>query len=295
MPSHIYLRTGNYLKGVAVNEAAVLDYQQMISKYEPVTGNAFLYIIHNLHMQTNHAMLAGQSARSSLSAKATVNSIPSDYLLAPAPLGNAVQYIYMTPVLVDIRFGNWGQLLANEKPSETQVYSNVLYHFGRGMALSNQSSFPEAKNELAAMRELMKDSSLAIPFSPFSSALEGAIVAENILAGTIALKQKRYDDAITLFQKAVDTEEHMVYNEPRDWLLNPKHYLGNAYIAAGRFDDAIKTFEVDLLNNKENGWALFGLWQAMTAKKDVQGATKMLTRFRKAFEKSDVKLYGAVF
>ena len=295
MPSHIYLRTGNYAKGISVNETAVKKYKTTIPLYAPVTGNDFLYIIHNLHMQTNHAMLAGQSGYSSHSATETVNSISKDYLSIPGALGNYVQYIYMTPVLVDIRFGNWKQLLLNPRPDVSQVYSNVLYRFGRGMALSQQSKFAEARNELEQLQQLQKDSSLSIPLSPFSAAIDGVIIANYLLSGTIALKEKKYNDAIIAFQKAVSVEENMVYNEPRDWLLNPKHYLGNAYIKAGRLDDAIKIFQKDLQNNKENGWALFGIWQSLSAQKKTTEAAKMLGRFSKAFEKSDIKLYGPVF
>src|SRR5205814_3631640 len=107
MPSHIYLRAGLYNKGVAVNVNAVNSYKRSIPLYAPVTGADFLYIIHNQHMQTNHAMLAGRSAYSKLSAKQTVESIAKDYLSLPGALGNAMQYIYMTPTLVDVRFGNW--------------------------------------------------------------------------------------------------------------------------------------------------------------------------------------------
>ena len=141
----------------------------------------------------------------------------------------------------------------------------------------------------------MEDTTLAIPLSPFSSAVEGAMVAEGILSGTIALKEKNYKEAISEFQIAVDAEENMVYNEPRDWLLNPKHYLGNAYIKAGNFIEAKKVLEKDLKNNHENGWALFGLWQIQTAEKKKTEADKTLLRFRKAFDKADVKLYGPVF
>jgi len=38
MPSHIYLRTGNYAKGVSVNETAVKSYKKIIPLYAPVTG-----------------------------------------------------------------------------------------------------------------------------------------------------------------------------------------------------------------------------------------------------------------
>ncbi|MDZ4795199.1 MAG: tetratricopeptide repeat protein [Bacteroidota bacterium] len=295
MPSHIYLRTGQYGKGSLVNEAAVKSYKKIIPLYAPVTGNDFLYLIHNLHMKTNTAMLAGRSSYSSLSARETANSIPNDYLSIPGGLGNYVQYIHMSPVLVDVRFGNWGQLLLHPQPNFSQVYSTILYRFGRGMALVQQARLAEARYELEQLQQLEKDSSLAIPMSPFSPAINGAMIADHILSGTIALKEKRYDDAVAAFKKAVTIEENMVYDEPRDWLLNPKHYLGNALIKAGRFKEAITTLQQDLLTNQENGWALFGIWQALTAEKKTAEAAKLLTRFKKAFDKSDIKLYGPTF
>ena len=295
MPSHIYLRTGNYTKGVSVNEAAINSFNKTVPLYEPVTGNAFLYVIHNLHMQTNNAMLAGRSGYSANSARETANSIPTEYLSTPGALGNYIQYVYMTPVLVDIRFGNWTQLLQTAQPASNQVFGNIIYHFGRGMALANQSRLAEAKHELEQIGQLMKDSVLLIPFSPFSPAIDGAGIAENLLAGTIALKEKRFSDAIFSFRVAVETESKMIYNEPRDWMLNPRHFLGNAYIKAGMLKEAKETLQDDLSNNKENGWALFGQWQVLMAEKKTAEATKMLARFHKAFDKSDVKLYGPVF
>src|SRR6186713_2991235 len=132
MPSHIYLRTGLYNKGVDVNVKAVNSYTTSIALYAPVTGADFLYIIHNLHMKTNNAMLAGNYKTSEAAAFETRKSIQADYLSLPAPLGSTVQYIYMTPVLVYVRFGKWDELLQQDKPAASQVYSNILYHFGRG-------------------------------------------------------------------------------------------------------------------------------------------------------------------
>lgn len=294
MPSHIYLRTGNYNRGITVNEDAVNSYKKMIPLYGAVTSNDFLYIIHNVHMQTNQSMLGGKAAYSVQSAIETVNSIPKDYLGATGALGNYVQYIYMTPVLVDIRFGRWNELQKMAKPDASQVYSNILYHFGKGMAAANLSDPVAAQNELVQMQELMKDSSLAIPLSPFSAAIEGAIVAEGLLAGTIALKEKKYTEAITDFTKAVNTEEEMVYNEPRDWLLNPKQYLGNALVAAGKGKEAEAVFRRDLKVNNENGWSLYGLYQSLSAQKKQAEAVKMLARYKIAFARADVKLSNAV-
>lgn len=295
MPSHIYLRTGQYRQGVAVNTDAVNSYKKMLPVYSAVAANDFLYVIHNLHMKANNAMMAGERSNAMQAATETVTSIPVDYLAFPAPLGSVVQYIYMTPTLVNIRFGNWDELLIAKQPEQKLVYANILFHFGRGMALVHRKQLNEARYELQQMQQLMKDSSLLLPFIPFSPAIDGAVVAENLLAGSIALAEKKYNIAITAFSKAVVTEEQMVYNEPRDWLLNPKHYLGNAYLVSGKAHDAEKVFEKDLLNNNENGWALFGLHQSLLAQKKNTNAQKVLIRYRNAFAGADVKPKAAIF
>lgn len=295
MPSHIYLRTGEYTKGVDVNIKAVNSYETAIPLYTPVTGNDFLYIIHNRHMQTNNAMMEGNKARALEAASATVTSINPAYLEIPGAMGNTVQYIYMTPVLVQVRFGLWNELLAMRQPPSTMTYANILYRFGRGMALANSNKLAEASIELDSLRTLMKDSVLQIPLSPFSAAIDGAIIAENILAGSIALSDHKKDIAIERFTKAVTIEENMVYNEPRDWLLSPKHYLGNAYLQAGDWSHARAIFEKDLRNNSENGWALLGLYQSLTMAKKQADAKQVYARYKKAFSNSDVKLVGAVY
>ncbi len=290
MPSHIYLRTGNYRKGALVNENAVNSYKKYVELFAPVAGNDFLYVIHNLHMQSNHAMFSGNAEYSAKSAGETSKSIPTDYLSMPAPLGNYLQYIFMTPVLSNVRYGKWVELLAMETPPESQVFSTILYHFGKGMAFTHYSKIKEAKNELELLQQQLKDSSLLVPMSPFSPLIMSAIVAEQMLAGTIFLAEKKYSEAIDSYTKAVDTEENMVYNEPRDWLLNPKHYLGNAYLRAGKFAKAKQVFKKDLKNNEENGWALIGLYKALTGEKNKVEAEKIFTRYKKSFTGADIIL-----
>ena len=295
MPSHIYLRTGLYNKGVDVNVNAVNSYKRSIPLYAPVTGADFLYIIHNLHMKTNNAMLAGNYKISEAAAIETRNSILADYLSLSAPLGNVVQYIYMTPVLVYIRFGKWDELLRQEKPAASQVYANILYHFGRGMAFTARSSIKEATQELAVMKTLMTDTSLAIPFTPFSAAIEGAIVASNLLSGSIALKSGKANDAIKDFAEAVKVEQNMIYNEPRDWLLNPRQWLGKAYLVTGDGSNAEKTFKADLQLNNDNGWALYGLNKALLMQKKYNEAAPALSRYKKAFSKADINILSPVY
>lgn len=295
MPSHIYLRTGNYKKGGLVNEKAVSSYKKMIPLYAGVTANDFLYIIHNLHMQTNHAMLAGQMNYAVKSALATANSIPKDYLQIEGALGSYVQYVYMTTVLVDIKFGRWDVLLTQTKPTEKQVYAIILYHFGRGMALAHQLKITAAKEELAQINHLLKDSVLSLPFAPFSPSIDGATVAANLLEGSIALKEKKYSKAIEHFSKASAIEEQMVYNEPRDWMLSPKHYLGNAYLENKQWANAETTFRSDLKNNNDNIWALTGLHISIVKQQKKLEAEKLMMKIKKLIAGLDTKISTAVF
>lgn len=298
MPSHIYLRTGLYNKGVDVNVNAVNSYKRSVLLYAPVAGADFLYVIHNLHMKTNNAMLAGNYKISEAAAMETRKSIPADYLSIPAPMGSYVQYVYMTPVLVDIRFGKWDKLLQEAKPDTSQIYANILYHFGRGMAFANTSEIHKAFEELLKINELMQDSTLKMPFTPFSPAIDGAIIAGNILDGTLTMKMKNeYENeiAINAFKKAVEIEENMVYNEPRDWLINPRHFLANAYLEKNDGVNAEEVLRKDLLNNNENGWALYGLYKALLKQKKNAGAAKVLSRFKTAFAKADIKISSPVY
>lgn len=290
MPSHIYLRTGKYMDGVDVNIHAIRSYKNSIPLFAPVTGADFLYEIHNRHMKTNNAMMMGSSELALDAATETIKSIPPDYLSIPAPMGSYVQYINTTTMFVHIRFGKWDAILQAKQPDAAQVYANLLYHFGRGMAFSAKQNFSEAGNELDKLRELMKDSSLYIPFTPFSAAIEGARVAEQLLLGAIHLGRKMYEGAIRHFKAADSIEVNMVYNEPRDWLLNPKHYLGTAYLQSGDAVNAEKVFRKDLLYNNENGWALLGLYRSLLAQKKNAEATRVYSRYKAAFRLADEKL-----
>jgi hypothetical protein len=240
-------------------------------------------------------MLAGRKKYAEESATATVESIPKDYLKIPGGMGNYIQYIYMTPVLVDVRFGNWSELLKRPKPADELIYANVLYHFGTGIASARTADFGKAQSHLDALRVLLKDSVLQSPFAPFSSAIEGATVAEQLLAGVIAQTRNLHPAAIMAFRDAVTREANMIYTEPRDWMLNPRHFLGAEFLDRKMWTEAIRVFEDDLKVNNENGWALFGMATALRGQNKQSEAARMMDRFKKSFLQSEIKLTSPVF
>lgn len=161
--------------------------------------------------------------------------------------------------------------------------------------MANKNKTSEAKEELAQISHLLKDSSLYLPFLPFSPSIEGAEIAASLLEGTIALKEKNYTTAIEHFSKASASEEQMVYNEPRDWILNPKHYLGNAYLENKQWKEAETAFRNDLKNNNNNIWALTGLYTSLLKQQKQTEAEKIALQIKQAAAQTDVKISAAVF
>jgi len=295
MPSHIYLRTGQYNKGINVNETAVKRYNQYSTIFPAVQQNAFLYQFHNQHMQVNSALMAGRYTYAIEWAFQLQKSLDTSMLSSPAPFGPAVQYIYMTPTLINIHFSKWDSLLQMKKPADRHVYANVIYHFGKGMSDAATHNIAKAKGHLLLLQNLMDDTSLALPFGPFSPPVEAAKVANELLHGFMLMKENNLQEAIIHFSKAASIEEKMVYNEPRDWLLNPKQYLGAAYVEAKQWGNAENTFKKDLNQNAQNVWSLFGLHQALMAQNKKIEANIIKRQWEIATEKSDVKFTKLFF
>ncbi|HYC27709.1 MAG TPA: tetratricopeptide repeat protein, partial [Chitinophagaceae bacterium] len=111
-------------------------------------------------------------------------------------------------------------------------------------------------------------------------------VAENILAGAIAEQLGNINGAVEYFQKAVELEDALVYNEPRDWLLPARQYLGSALLKANKFAEAEAVYKKDLVINPANGWSLTGLYQSQTGLKKSADANKTLQQLQKVWGSS---------
>lgn len=287
MPSHIYLRTGQFNRGVEINQQAVDRFQQYYTLYPAVVNGAFIYDLHNRHMLVNCAMHAGRYTTAIEAARSLQAQIDSATLALPPPMGSLVQYVYMTPVLILTRFEKWDSLLAMQKPANSLVYANIIYEFGKGMAEAARNDTRSARLRVDKIDELMKEESLAIEMKPFSAAIEGAKTARNLLVGEIHLREKEFAKAVNHLQQAAETELAMVYNEPRDWFLNPHQYLGNAHLQAGDYAKAEEVFRKDLSLNANNVWSLRGLLTAQKKLQNKRAAASTAKALKQAAARSD--------
>lgn len=296
MPSHIFVRTGYYKLGVDVNQQAISGYNNYLAQYSKVANGIGLYLIHNLHMEATCANLDGRFEVGMHAAMECRRTVDSSWLAAPGFDGVTSQYVFMTPLLTLIRFGEWQEILLQDSISTRFVYANLLWHYGKGLAYARMKDLESAKKELSMVHEDMKDDQLQAPAPPFGNpGINGARVAERILAGVIAEEQKDFRTAIGSLQDAVAFEDAMNYDEPRDWVHPARQYFGSVLIRAGQFKEAEKAFREDLVINPKNGWAYAGLWQSLKGQKRKNEAEQARKSMAKAFERADKQINQPVY
>lgn len=294
MPSHIYIRSGYYNKGINLNDKAVEGYKTYLNAFLAVAENLPLYSLHNLHMKMACAHMAGNFKEALSAAIDLQKEIPPFFITMEGPLGHYVQYLHQSPLITYIRFGKWNEILKEEVQDSLQ-YTPVLQHFARGLAFTRLNQLSNASSELQLMKKkLNAEPSLKEPLAPFNSAYNSGLVAQNILEGVIAAAQKNYAKSIELLNEAVKAEDHLVYNEPRDWLLPARHYLADVLIKAGRNNEAVTVLKQDLKISPSNGWALTGIVNTFQKSKSEE-ATLAKKRLKNAWLAKDVNIDNVVF
>jgi tetratricopeptide (TPR) repeat protein len=294
MPSHIYIRTGDYQRGIKNNEAAIRGYDVYLKQYAPVVNGAVLYQIHNLHLKISCAQMGGNYKTAMNTSDPLQAIIPSAYLSFPGGDGNYFQYIHMQPVLTLVRFGKWDDIL-RIKTIDTPAYASILLHFSKGLAWCGKNNPVRAEQELQLLNVTMYNTTLRAPIDNFSSAYQVATVARLILQGVIAKTRKRYTTATGFLKRAVAAEDKLIYNEPRDWPLPARQYLGELLLKTGRYKEAIRILNKDLIIHPNNGWALIGLKMAYQNTGDDFALNKVQKRLTAAWKIKDVAIDKPAF
>ena len=291
MPSHIYQRVGRYADAADANQAAILADEDYISQCRAQGLYPMAYYPHNVHFLWFAATADGQSQLSIDSARKTASKV-SDELLETLPLLGSFRIV---PWYALTRFGRWDEMLREPAPVDKFPYLRGMWHYSRGLAFLGKGELEEAEKELAEVRAIAANPALNYPmFSP-NTAAAILSVAPEVLAGEILARRKHYDKAVAHLDRAVRLEESLVYTEPSEWHYPPRLALGAVLLAAGRAKEAETVYWEDLRRNRDNGWALFGLTQALRDQGRSDEAAATQARFEKAWARADVKLTGSRF
>jgi tetratricopeptide (TPR) repeat protein len=289
MPAHIYQRVGRYADAAKSNVMAIAADEDYISQCRAQGLYPMAYYPHNLHFLWFAATAEGNSKVAIDAARKAASQV-NDETLKAVPLLAGFRVV---PYYALTRFGKWDEMLREPEPPATSAFMNGVWRYARGTAYLGKGQTGDAEQELAKLNALMPDKSLDGPlFSP-NTARAILTIAQEVLGGEIDAAKKNYDSAVAHLERAVRLEDALVYTEPAEFHFPPRQALGAVLLDAGRPAEAETVYWEDLRRNKENGWSLFGLAQALKAQSKKDDAALVEARFNKAWAGADVKLYSS--
>jgi len=233
----------------------------------------------------------GQSGIAIKSAREAASRI-DDAMLKDLPM---TALFRMQPYWTLARFGRWEEVLDEPAPPSTNAFLKGSWHYVRGLAFAATEQLQQAEQELKALREIMKDSSLDSSLFSKNTPRTVLSAAPEVLAGEIAAAHGQFDQAIAHLERAVRLEDALIYTEPLEFHFPPRLALGALLLESGRPAEAETVYWEDLRRNRNNGWALYGLMQALREQKKDNQAALIEARFKKAWARADVELNASRF
>ena len=293
MPAHVYIRVGRYHDATLSNLAASTADKAFLAVCRGSNGAYPLgYVPHNWHFAAMTAALHGSRTLAIEAADQTAKRVDMQQLDA-MPF---MQQFFVAPLFARVRFGEWQQILADDTPPSEVPFPKAIWHFARGMALVRTDKPSEARKELKALQAIASDPAMEkVVLFDINRADRVLDVAQHMLFGEIALATKQSKVGIASLQKAVAAEDLLNYNEPPDWPLPVRPFLGAALLDAGRAKEAVAVYEADLKRFPDNGWSLYGLAQAQRKLKLKDAAVETERRQAAAWQWADVKLVASRF
>jgi tetratricopeptide (TPR) repeat protein len=296
MPSHIYIRVGQYKKALEQN----IRSQKVDKEFAKIWGdlplpNLGTYpLSHKIH--SGHALdfvryaasVQGNYNLASESAWAMANSIKDKQIMIMQG-----QKRVAAPWQVLKTFGKWDEILKLKPKHSGTPYLDGIWSYVKGSAYLSKRNTEQATRELNKLKQIINSPDVdkyRAGATPVSRVLKAAAYG---LEGEIFLADSKYPEAIEAFTLAVELEDQNNYTEPPDWPHPMRLYLGSALISAQKFKEAENVYRRDLDWHKNNGWSLFGLHQSLLLQGKTDEAETIYKEFLLAWQQADIKLYDS--
>ena len=289
MPSHIYWRVGRYADASESNIMAAAVDEAYIAACNAQGFYPAAYYPHNIHFLWASSSMEGRSEIAIEAGEKVAKNVRLE-MIDQFP---GVEFFKTVPMLSLVQFGLWDRVLELDPPAERLEYANAIWHYARSVAYSNKGNIESAQKE-REMIESLKDTNdvlhLDSIYYPASMLLE---IADSLALGEIAISNNDYQSAIQYFANAVSVQDALPYTEPPFWYYPTRLSLGKAYLLSDQANEAEFVFEENLKRYPRNGWALYGLIQALELQnKDSSEAQK---QFDIIWQNADVELTSSRF
>lgn len=290
MPSHIYMRVGQYADAEAANKLAVKADRSYIRHCAAQGFYPGAYYPHNEHFLWYANLFQGRSAEALANARKTAEIAIENYCGPKKALeGPRLRHL---PWLTLARFGRWDEVLKVPQPPMTNDFliDRAMWHYSRGLAFAAKQQTDQATQELAEMSKLVNSKDAELLNNPAFPATAMLAIAEYWLAGKVAQAKGDSTAAIVHLQQAVKAEDEMPYMEPAYWPIPVRPTLGAVLLQAGRPEAAEVIFREDIQRWPRNGWGLYGLEQSLRAQGKTDSADIVQRELNGAWKRADVKL-----
>lgn len=295
MPAHIYIRVGRYRDAILANQQAVRIDRDYLNHSHEESIYTLAYIPHNHHFLWAAAIKTGQKTLSSKAADETAALVDKKLIREPG-YSATLQHFYSIPLYTKALFGEWDIVLKEPAPAKDLVYPNGVWHYARGLALLRLGKIEQANRELALLNKTISDPAIAdlkiFDLNPVKQILQ---IAAEVLNGELEAQKKNYDKAISHLNRAIELEDGLHYNEPKDWYLPPRQVLGAILLVSGKYAEAELIYRKDLEQHPQNGWSLFGLEKSLKLQNKDKQAEAVRKQFDLVWADADVKLTGSRF
>ncbi|HEX4997739.1 MAG TPA: hypothetical protein VFY29_05915 [Terriglobia bacterium] len=284
MPAHVYIRTGDYRGAMEANQNAARADETYFARTKADGVYSMMYYTHNFMFLSAAASMIGRSGDALESAAKAVS------LVAPmAGHDPMAEYVLPWSLYAMTRNARWDDILATPPPSDSTPFTLAMWRYARGMAYAAKSDTAAARAE----RRELATATLKIPEDFLVNTNRGRdllAIATAVLDARLAAAGGNRNQAIALWQNAIDIQDRLVYDEPPAWYYPVRESLGGEYLRAKRYREAERTFRRDLEINPNNPRSLFGLEQALTAQSKTAEASETHARFEKEWAGADMKI-----
>jgi len=300
MPTHIDVLCGNYRDVVVYNQKAVVADAKFLAR-EGAMNFYTLYRCHDHHFVVYGAMFLGQYTPALKAAQELIDTMPEEVLHMPSPpMADFVESYLSVKQHVLVRFGKWGEIIAQELPKDPDLYcsTTAMMLYAKGVAHSVLGEIEAAER----MRASFRAARARVPESRRlnnNTMIDLLAIADEMLSGELEYRRGNFDLAFAHLRRAVVLDDSLPYDEPWGWMQPTRHALGALLLEQGHLAEAEAVYRADLgfdgKTNRacwhpENVWSLHGLHECLTRRGETVEAPLIKSRLDLALARAEVSV-----
>lgn len=301
MPGHVYYKLGEYRKAFEAFVAAVKVDSIYMKQFKMPEVDTWNYI-HNINYLLSNCAEDGRYSTALYYAEKLQN-MPASKERKRKYEGRFFYQGVIAPAKMELCFGFYKKAadkLASIKIDDDSLftpkaiaYKEGLRFFALGMDAAKNNRIEEAKQYADALDASLWRNSNQNNAQDIVSAkrLADLNVASLELQGNIKTAEKKYQEAISILEKAHQKEEDLGYSEPPTYARPVLISLGETYLKAGNFTKAVETYQALLKRHPHTANAYWGLYKVYKQKGDTAKAQENAKRLSEVIEFGDKSLF----